>query len=70
MADIRLICKDCGKPFIFTEGEQKFYIRMGFEPPKRCESCRKNPRPKEFDHLTSSWFENSQMFGMGPCVNG
>ena len=67
--DIRIICKDCGKPFIFTAGEQNFYSKMGFKPPKRCECCRKNPLPKEFNHLTSSWFENSQMFGIGLCVN-
>lgn len=42
MADKTLVCKDCGKEFIFTEGEQAFYQERGFEnEPKRCVECRK-----------------------------
>ncbi|CCJ34401.1 zinc-ribbon domain-containing protein [Caloramator australicus] len=42
MADKSIICKDCGKEFIFTEGEQKFYKEKGFEnDPVRCPKCRK-----------------------------
>lgn len=42
MADKTLVCKDCGKEFIFTEGEQAFYKEKGFEnEPKRCPECRK-----------------------------
>lgn len=37
-----IICKDCGKEFVFTEGEQNFYKEMGFEnDPQRCPECRK-----------------------------
>ncbi len=25
MADKNITCKDCGKEFVFTEGEQEFY---------------------------------------------
>jgi hypothetical protein len=42
MADKTLVCKDCGKEFIFTEGEQAFYKEKGFEnEPQRCVDCRK-----------------------------
>ena len=54
--DKTLICKDCGKEFVFTAGEQEFYAEKGFEnEPQRCRECRqarKNgtaagaPRPK------------------------
>ena len=42
MADKTLSCKDCGKEFVFTEGEQEFYKEKGFEnEPQRCPDCRR-----------------------------
>ena len=42
MADKTLACKDCGKYFTFTEGEQEFYKEKGFEnDPVRCPDCRR-----------------------------
>ena len=42
MSDKTIICKDCNKEFIFTEGEQAFYAEKGFEnDPVRCPECRK-----------------------------
>jgi Probable zinc-ribbon domain len=42
MADKKINCKDCGKEFIFTEGEQEFYKEKGFEnEPVRCLDCRR-----------------------------
>lgn len=42
MADKTLTCADCGKEFVFTEGEQAFYAEKGFEnDPVRCPECRK-----------------------------
>ena len=42
MEDKKIICKDCGKEFIFTVGEQEFYKEKGFEnEPVRCPECRK-----------------------------
>lgn len=41
--DKKIICKDCNKPFYFTEGEQEFYKTQGFSAePKRCKTCRRN----------------------------
>ena len=42
MQDETLVCKDCGKEFIFTVGEQEFYKEKGFEnKPLRCADCRR-----------------------------
>ena len=39
--DKTLICRDCGKEFVWTASEQKFYHDKGFEnEPVRCPSCR------------------------------
>ena len=42
MKDMTLVCKDCGKEFVWTEGEQEFYQQKGFtNKPVRCPECRK-----------------------------
>jgi len=39
--DKTLVCKDCGKDFVFTAGEQEFYSMKGFmNEPSRCKDCR------------------------------
>ena len=39
--DKTLICKDCGKEFLFSASEQEFYAEKGFEnEPQRCRECR------------------------------
>ena len=40
--DIKLTCRECGRQFLFSEGEQQFYEQMGFNPPTRCRPCRSN----------------------------
>lgn len=52
--DKELVCKDCGKTFIFTAGEQEFYAEKGFQnEPQRCKECRQAKKnggkaPREF----------------------
>ncbi|WP_250455271.1 zinc-ribbon domain-containing protein [Clostridium tertium] len=42
MEDKKIICKDCGKEFVFTVGEQEFYKEKGFDnEPVRCIDCRR-----------------------------
>ena len=42
MEDKNLVCKDCGKEFVFTVGEQEFFKEKGFEnDPVRCRKARK-----------------------------
>ena len=39
--DKTLVCKECGKEFVFTAGEQEFYAEKGFQnEPQRCRECR------------------------------
>jgi CxxC-x17-CxxC domain-containing protein len=38
--DRSLACRDCGKQFTFTAGEQEFYASRGFSEPTRCSECR------------------------------
>ena len=35
-----IICKDCGKDFALSVGEQKFYEEKGLSHPTRCKDCR------------------------------
>ena len=42
--DKTLVCKDCGKEFVWTAGEQEFYASRGFEnQPQRCKPCEDRP---------------------------
>lgn len=36
-----LTCRDCGKTFVFSAGEQEFFSAKGLvNEPKRCPNCR------------------------------
>jgi CxxC-x17-CxxC domain-containing protein len=39
-ADTTLTCRDCGRTFTFTSGEQDFYASRGYSEPGRCPDCR------------------------------
>ena len=40
-ADKTLTCRECGKSFLFTAGEQEFFANRGFtNEPTRCPPCR------------------------------
>lgn len=39
--DKTLRCRDCGRDFVFTAGEQEFYQLKGLmNAPSRCQECR------------------------------
>ena len=47
LADVGVLCIDCGKEFLWTVGEQVFFRDKGLKnPPKRCKECKlaKNER--------------------------
>jgi len=45
MEDKTLICRDCGREFVFTAGEQEFYAEREFRnEPSRCRECRDSRR--------------------------
>jgi DNA-directed RNA polymerase subunit RPC12/RpoP len=57
MADKTIVCKDCGKEFVFTEGEQEFYKEKGFEnEPQRCPECRKARKNRNNDRNNNRGF--------------
>lgn len=39
-------CKSCGKHYIISEDERKWYADMKFKLPRRCSSCRHDDRRK------------------------
>lgn len=56
--DKTLKCKECGKEFIWTSGEQRFFFDKGFKnKPARCKDCRAVNRQKvdaEYFKITCS----------------
>jgi hypothetical protein len=40
MSDIRFVCKRCGRAFIWSDGEQRYFRDNGLHPPKHCPKCR------------------------------
>ena len=51
MEDKTIICKDCGRDFLFTVGEQEFFKEKGFEnDPVRCSDCRKARKSEKMNN--------------------
>lgn len=51
--DQNLTCKDCGKQFVWTAGEQEFYAQKGFNnPPFRCQECRAKRKEERMSSRT------------------
>lgn len=49
MEDKKIVCKDCGKEFVFTIGEQEFYKLKDIKnEPVRCKDCREK-RKSQFN---------------------
>lgn len=45
LEDKTIVCKDCGDGFVFTAGEQGFYLEKGLlNEPQRCPTCRDRRR--------------------------
>lgn len=43
--DKTLVCRECGAQFVFTVGEQEFYLSRGLmNEPARCPECRSSRR--------------------------
>ncbi|MCL6478612.1 MAG: zinc-ribbon domain containing protein [Peptococcaceae bacterium] len=48
MQDKILVCRDCGREFIFSVSEQAFFAEKGFaNDPLRCLDCRAARRRKD-----------------------
>src|SRR5258706_280530 len=47
MAEVKVLkCVDCGAEFEFTERDAVFYQEKGWEPPRRCKTCRVKKHPE------------------------
>ena len=44
--DKEIVCRDCGKVFVFSIGEQEFYKSKNFAFPQRCRQCAKKKRSR------------------------
>ncbi len=59
------ICVECGKPFVFSAGEQEFYAQRQFNAaPKRCRDCR-DSRKRDRDTGSSNAVYRSEGFQTG-----
>ena len=44
LVDRKLNCTVCSTPYVFTKGEQEYFLKRGFPEPKRCPECRKKAK--------------------------
>ena len=56
LEDRTIACKDCAEPFLFSAGEQGFFLEKGLlNEPQRCPDCReKRRRDRALFHRTST----------------
>ena len=53
--DKTIVCKDCGTTFLFTAGEQGYYLEKGLlNEPQRCPDCRERRRRERALHARPS----------------
>lgn len=51
----KIVCRDCGREFDFTERDQEFYKENGWTEPKSCKECRaKRKQEREAKNTTTS----------------
>jgi hypothetical protein len=63
--DMTLVCRDCGRQFTFSAGEQEYYSRKGFlNEPVRCPECRR-ARKKARQGSTSETVGQQRDYGNG-----
>lgn len=56
-----MICKECGKEFDISLGEQQYFKARGLELPKRCLSCRKARKAaREQEAKQKKWEEDEK----------
>lgn len=49
LEDIEIKCIICGRKFVFTGSEQKWYQKRGLRQPKRCPECKERQHLEEFN---------------------
>lgn len=59
MEDKKIICKKCGKEFIFTAGQQEFFAEKGLSEPKKCKECIKADKEARGDRGFKKTFDRA-----------
>ena len=58
--DITIVCKDCGKEFVFEAGQQRHFDSLGFtNQPVRCKECR-DKKKAERNNRENGYNQNHQ----------
>jgi len=58
LEDKMLVCKDCGNKFVWTSGEQQFFIDKGLQNiPKRCKECAGKYKAKLQEKHPLNWIK-------------
>lgn len=58
LEDKTLMCKDCGNKFVWTKGEQKFFLDKGLQNiPKRCKPCTAVYKAKLQEKRPTWWIQ-------------
>lgn len=58
LEDRLLMCKDCGEKFVWTAGEQKFFLDKGLQNiPKRCKLCTSKFKDKIHEKHPHFWIK-------------
>ena len=68
--DKTIVCKDCGEEFLFTAGEQGFYLEKGLlNEPQRCAPCREKRRAERTEPLArrSMWCRAAALMPGSSC---
>lgn len=61
LEDKMLVCKDCGNKFVWTAGEQKFFLDKGLQNvPKRCKVCTNDYKNKLREKHPMWWIKCSR----------
>ncbi len=59
--DITIVCKDCGKEFVFEAGQQRHFESLGFtNQPVRCKECRDKKKAERNNHGTNDFKRNRE----------
>ncbi|MCL5947196.1 MAG: zinc-ribbon domain containing protein [Chloroflexi bacterium] len=59
LSDKTMTCRDCGRSFVFTVGEQQFYASHGLgHEPSRCPECRTSRKSSGGRESRSSGYGN------------
>lgn len=70
MDDIQLNCRDCGRDFVFSVGEQEFFAQKGYtNRPTRCPECRQQGRPTSAPSRPARPPAGSREFFVATCAS-